>query len=410
MPFSINWKNQLAPVALALLLLNRVMTYANEAQSNSAWAGATMIGTGTAWEPTVAAAPSSSTVYSLWLRFPASNAVLRVSPDGGQTWGTVKSIYNTGNAQYNAVIKAAPGGVVYVTLIDKNSIMVGKSTDHGETWSFKQIGATSDGVDKPWIGTDVTGTNVYVAYEDYRGLLIAASHDSGASFGSPVLAESASGYSHFPYGLTVLPNGTAIVSTTAYPNRGVLPIETFRTTNGGMSWTKIQLDSVYLGTHWYLSSETTVTSDVTGSNVVAVYSGATANKGNGHIYTRRSTDGGVTWSARQELTPGTGNAGFPAAAAGSTGSIKVAWQEQRSRSWNTYHRSSTDGGVTWGPEQKISDATSGASYKSAAGYGGPYGDNFSIDVDPAGHTIAVWGEGGSFTSNLGNVWFNRQTG
>jgi hypothetical protein len=62
--------------------------------------------------------------------------VLRVSLDGGQTWGTVKSMYNTGNAQYNAVIQAAPGGVVYVTLIDENRIMVGKSTDHGETGSF----------------------------------------------------------------------------------------------------------------------------------------------------------------------------------------------------------------------------------------------------------------------------------
>ncbi len=378
-------------------------------ECGSRWAGATRISTGTAWEPTVAADPHGPAIYALWLQFPGSSGVLRVSRDRGETWNVSSPVLRSDNPQYNPVIKALAEGTVYSTLIDRDSVMFGKSVDHGTTWHFEQIGATSDGVDKPWIGADISGANVYLAYEDYRGLLIAASHDSGASFSLPVLAESEAMYSHFPCGLTVLPNGTAIVSTTAYSDDHALPIEAFSTTDGGRSWSRSILDTVHIGTHWYLSSATTVTSDVTGSNVVAVYSGARTDRGNGHIYTKRSVDAGATWDSRQELTSGTGNASFPAAVGGPTGSIRVAWQEVRRGAWNTYYRESSNGGITWTRERRISDGPLGASYRSANGYGGPFGDNFSIDVDSTGRTIAVWGEGVSFTSNLGAVHFNRQT-
>jgi hypothetical protein len=287
--------------------------------------------------------------------------------------------------------------------------MFGKSVDHGTTWHFEQIGATSDGVDKPWIGADISGSHVYLAYEDYGGLLIAASHDSGASFSPPFVGESETEYSHFPCGLTVLRSGTAIVSTTAYPNDHDLPIQMFRTTDGGRSWSRSVLDVVHMGTEWYLSSATTVTNDATGSNVVAIYSGAETDRGSGHIYTKRSIDGGAMWGSRQELTKGTGDAGFPAAVGGPEGSIRVAWQEVREGAWNTYYRASFDGGITWTREERISDGPVDAPYRSANGYGGPFGDNFSIDVDSTGRTIAVWGEGGSFTSDLGAIHFNRQS-
>ena len=55
----------------------------------------------------------------------------------------------------------------------------------------------------------------------------------------------------------------------------------------------------------------------------------------------------------------------------------------------------------------ISDATSGAAYKSAAGYLEVYGDYGEIAITSAGKTIAVWGEGTSYIGP-GGVWFNRQ--
>jgi hypothetical protein len=56
---------------------------------------------------------------------------------------------------------------------------------------------------------------------------------------------------------------------------------------------------------------------------------------------------------------------------------------------------------------KISDATSGAGYKSAAGYQETYGDYGEIGVTNTGKTFAAWGEGFSW-SGPGGVWFNLQ--
>ena len=42
------------------------------------------------------------------------------------------------------------------------------------------------------------------------------------------------------------------------------------------------------------------------------------------------------------------------------------------------------------------------------GFSSPYGDYFEIDINAAGGTVALWGEGFSWTGP-GNIWFARQT-
>ena len=49
----------------------------------------------------------------------------------------------------------------------------------------------------------------------------------------------------------------------------------------------------------------------------------------------------------------------------------------------------------------------GFTYKFADGYLQPYGDYFELDIDSAGKTVALWGEGSSYIGP-GNVWFARQ--
>jgi hypothetical protein len=56
----------------------------------------------------------------------------------------------------------------------------------------------------------------------------------------------------------------------------------------------------------------------------------------------------------------------------------------------------------------ISDASTGAEYKSAAGFQEFYGDYGEIAITSAGKTTGVWGEGFSWTGP-GGAWFNRQT-
>ena len=76
--------------------------------------------------------------------------------------------------------------------------------------------------------------------------------------------------------------------------------------------------------------------------------------------------------------------------------------------WNIWYRSSTDGGVTWAAPVNISDATSGAGYKTAAGFQEFYGDYGEIAITNTGKTIGVWSEAFSY-AGPGGTWFNRQT-
>ena len=61
---------------------------------------------------------------------------------------------------------------------------------------------------------------------------------------------------------------------------------------------------------------------------------------------------------------------FPAIVAGASGDVRVAWMDARTTEaghtrlplWNTYLRSSTNGGATWGAEVRLSGAAVGYDY------------------------------------------------
>jgi len=96
---------------------------------------------------------------------------------------------------------------------------------------------------------------------------------------------------------------------------------------------------------------------------------------------------------------------------GAAGDVRIAWAETSGRgnvdAWNIWYRRSTNGGSTWSSPIRISDATSGAPYKTAAGYAEVYGDYGEMGITSAGKTIATWGEGISYTGP-GGVWVNRE--
>jgi hypothetical protein len=102
------------------------------------------------------------------------------------------------------------------------------------------------------------------------------------------------------------------------------------------------------------------------------------------------------------------------------GDVRVAWQDDRNgfdaggddpgARWNTYYRHSLDGGLSWSPETKLSAFVAGYTYKLALpadGYLQPYGDYFELDINAAGKTVAIWGEGNSYVGP-GNVWYARE--
>jgi hypothetical protein len=281
--------------------------------------------------------------------------------------------------------------------MNKYDIVFSKSSDHGVTWTPPIEVSGQQWADKPWIGVSPNGNDVYIAFSTSQDVWAAASHNGGASFAPAVKLNNDNQRYRYSNGLEVLANGTAVLSASDYPGggqqaSGAINIETWRTTNGGVSWSRTVLANVFTGVNFETSS-TTALGSVAAGTLVALYSGATSQGGNGHIWTRRSTDGGATWDPAVELGAGSANASFPAIAGGAAGVFRIHYADDRTGSWNTWYRSSTNGGQSWSVEVDIADADGGAAYKTPAGFASAYGDYGAVDITNTGLTVAVWGRG-----------------
>jgi hypothetical protein len=71
--------------------------------------------------------------------------------------------------------------------------------------------------------------------------------------------------------------------------------------------------------------------------------------------------------------------------------------------WNTYYRSSSNGGATWGEEIRVSGYVPGYHYLAKEGFRFPFGDYFGMAIDSHGDTHVVWGEGLNYQSP-GSIW------
>jgi hypothetical protein len=80
----------------------------------------------------------------------------------------------------------------------------------------------------------------------------------------------------------------------------------------------------------------------------------------------RSTDGGATWSTPARINDDTQGNGIdqfqPSIAVRADGTIGITWLDRRDDApdhyfYDLYYAQSTDGGITWSPNQRVSDAT-----------------------------------------------------
>ena len=123
----------------------------------------------------------------------------------------------------------------------------------------------------------------------------------------------------------------------------------------------------------------------------------------------RTSTNGTTWSTRNAISENSNavNNAFPAVASGGPNDFRVIWQDDRNQSqfgWNTWYRRTNNGGASWSTPLRLSDDTSGAPYKTDAGYFFPYGDYLELAVDSNGTTHMIWGEGDDWIGP-GGSWY-----
>lgn len=83
------------------------------------------------------------------------------------------------------------------------------------------------------------------------------------------------------------------------------------------------------------------------------------------IYYKRSIDGGLTWEADIRLTEATEDSKYPSVAVAGP-NVHVIWQDNRDGDYQIYYKRSTDGGVTWETDTRLTFVSANTWYSSVA--------------------------------------------
>ncbi len=200
-----------------------------------------------------------------------------------------------------------------------------------------------------------------------------------------------------------------------------------RSTNGGTNWdSDVRLTS-NSGFSLYPSIA------VSGSVLHVVWQDT--RDGNEEIYYQRSTTGGTIWGAATRLTNSPGGSKYPSVSVSGT-LVHVFWHDFRSGSWKIYYKRSTDSGVNWSVDTRLSDqgAAIGAEGYASTCVNGNYvhaawhdsrdgyfeiyykrsidgGNNWSADVrlsnDPQGSDVPSISASGNYVHV---TWYDQRDG
>jgi hypothetical protein len=380
---------------------------------------------GDQWEPALAA-DGYDHVYILYPQYTVvpdcsgchlPSMTLLISNNGGLDWLAPRRIADSYSGQFDPQIVVDPGDrrTVYAAWLEnqKHDVMIAKSVDFGQSWSVAVAVHTTTEFDKPVLA--VRGPDVYLGFSQGHTLQAAASHDGGVTFLRSQIQSSDLFRSSLLSGATVDPAGNAYFAWTGYPHIGAsAALFVSKSEGGGKTWSSTALDLSAAPPDcenkkcgWsYLGAQIVIASDDAGT-LYALWNSGRVSGGPERVYFASSTTGGETWSPRMSVSKAAARVehAFPAITAGSPGDVRIAWMDTRKRPlWNTYYRSSTNGGASWSPETKLSSFVPGYSYVRRQGFSFPFGDYFELAIDGLSQTHAVWGEGLNYDSP-GSIWY-----
>ena len=244
---------------------------------------------------------------------------------------------------------AANGDTLHVVWRDNrdgnDEIYYKRSTDKGLTWG-SDIRLTSNSSTSEYPSVTVSGSTVNVIWDDGRDgnfeIYSKRSTDGGATWGTDTRLTTNTAQS---YGPCVTGEGLNLGIVWRDDRDGNIEVYYKRSTNGGISWgsdTRLTFDP---SISWLPSIS------ISGANVHVAW--WDSRDGNEEIYYKSSGDGGITWGSDNRLTTDAASSTY--ASISSSGLfVHVVWKEYRDGDLEIYYKRSINGGISWGPDIRLS--------------------------------------------------------
>ena len=265
-----------------------------------------------------------------------------------QTWNPAKRVSWSPNLTYWPAIATDSSNNIYIVRSDgdpesmNEDIILNKSTDGGATWPGKRVTWTANGSRYPAIAID-SSNNIHVLWEgsNYE-IYYKRSTDGGSTWSTKRLSWTAALSRRPAIDVDSSDNIHVVWSDKIYGNNEIF----YRnSTDGGSTWTGTLSVTSNSG-----SSDTPKITTDPSNNIHIVWADNTP--GNYEIYYRKSTDGGMTWPLEKRLTWNASWSQSPSIATDSSNNVHVVWSNGTSNYLQIFYRKSTDGGNTWQLSEK----------------------------------------------------------
>jgi hypothetical protein len=269
--------------------------------------------------------------------------------DGGLTWEEDTRLTNTATNSATASIVVS-GPVIHVLWnedIEGNTeVFYKRSGDGGNTWG-EDVRLTNTPLITSGNCMSVSGSLVHLIYYDNCDYSWEVFYRSSIDAGLTWEPETRLTFDPALSGNTSVCSNDPFVHVVWDDQRdGNREIYYKQSINNGQTWgmdTRLTED--------YAASWVPCVA-VSGSDVYVAW--ADCRDGNSEIYFKHSTDGGMTWGDDARLTNNTADSKFPNLSADG-GSIFLVWMEYCDGNPEIYFKASGDRGFTWLPEERLTD-------------------------------------------------------
>ena len=286
---------------------------------------------------------SNDTLHVTWVdtRDGNSEVYYKCSINGGISWGIdTRLTYNDSLADRPVIALSGSNlHVVWTSCRDgNNEIYYKHSTDGGTIWGA-DVRLTNYLGNSSFADISVLDSVIHVVWYDNRdgtaSIYYKRSTDGGVSWGSEVAIKSGSGGAN---SASIAISGSDVYVTWADYRDGNLEIYYKHSTNAGDIWGSATRLT-------YNPANSQLPRMVISASIVHV-AWYDARDGNYEIYYKRSTDGGLTWGVDTRLTNASGNSKtITMLVSGSL--VHIAWQDDRNGNYEIFYMCSMDGGLSW---------------------------------------------------------------